>query len=296
MKLERDGAVETFWFMVTGAPFEYEHHKRVILTLEDITEILDLRRIIPICSHCRKVRDDARFWRSVEDYFHRYTGTRFSHGICPDCLLRYYPDMVEEGIDENDSSGNKPKIRRHEPLTATDSSDVQRSAGTGNMTNPIRQKAVIGLSEGDRFRYERVFTQTETLQFGEMTHDYNPVHYDERWSDAKGFSGLICHGLLVGSMICEFGGQVGWLASGMNFKFIKPVYFGDRILCDVTITRIAPGGRSEAEAVFTNQHGEQVGFARLTGLLPQESERVLLKRMIDEGDPDNNLSGVRYDL
>jgi acyl dehydratase len=162
------------------------------------------------------------------------------------------------------------------------------------MANPIRKKAIAGIAEGDVFSYARTFTRMETVQFGDMTHDYNPVHYDERWTEAKGFKGLICHGLLVGSMVCEFGGQVGWLASGMHFNFIKPVYFGDTVRCDVTVTRIAPGGRAEAEAVFTNQHGEQVGFVRLTGRLPRGPERALLGRMVEEGDPDNRLSGERY--
>lgn len=163
------------------------------------------------------------------------------------------------------------------------------------MVNPIRKKAIAGLAEGDSFIYERRFTQAETVVFGDLTHDYNPVHYDERWTGGKGFKGLICHGLLVGSMVCEFGGQVGWLAGGMNFKFIKPVYFGDTVRCAVTITRIAESGRAEAEARLTNQEGEQVGFVHLTGRLPVMSERALLERMVDEGDPTNGLSDERYD-
>jgi 3-hydroxybutyryl-CoA dehydratase len=91
------------------------------------------------------------------------------------------------------------------------------------MANPIRKSAVKGLREGDSFNYKRVFTREDTVLFGDLTRDYNPVHYDARWAGSKGFRSEICHGLLVGSMICEFGGQVGWLATGMNFKFIKPV-------------------------------------------------------------------------
>lgn len=162
------------------------------------------------------------------------------------------------------------------------------------MTDSIREKAVQGLAEGDTFTCERVFTQADTVQFGDMTRDYNPVHYDTRWTEEKGFRGLICHGLLVGSMVCEFGGQVGWLASGMSFKFIRPVYFGDAIRCTVTITRIGRGGRAEAEGVFTNQDGDQVGHVLLKGRLPQEPERALLQKMMDEGDPHNRLSGGRH--
>jgi acyl dehydratase len=97
------------------------------------------------------------------------------------------------------------------------------------MPNYIRQRAIEGLKVGDSFKYSRTFTQEETEHFGDITRDYNPVHYDLRWADAKRFNGLICHSLIVESMICEFGGQVGLLATGMNFKFDKPVYFGDTI-------------------------------------------------------------------
>lgn len=159
------------------------------------------------------------------------------------------------------------------------------------MPNPIRQHAIKGLKTGDSFTTTRTFTGPETSAFGDLTRDYNPVHYDPRWAASKGFGGTICHGLLVGSMICEFGGQVGWLATGMNFRFIAPVYFGDTIRCTLTITQIEENGRAEAEAVFDNHNGRTVCLAHLTGRLPSEPERQLLQRMIAEGDPTNKLSG-----
>jgi len=164
------------------------------------------------------------------------------------------------------------------------------------MPNPIRIRAIEGLKEGDSFSYTREFTKEETGSFGDITRDYNPVHYDTRWTDQKGYKGLICHGLLVGSMICEFGGQVGWLATGMSFNYIKPVYFGDAVNCAVTIKKIEENGRAEAEAVFTNQDGEQVCYAQLSGRLPLTAEQELLKRMIGEDDPFNKLSDEKYIL
>ena len=157
------------------------------------------------------------------------------------------------------------------------------------MPNAMRQRAIDGLNEGDSFIYKRTFNQEETELFGDLTRDYNPVHYDLRWADDKGFNGLICHGLMVGSMICEFGGQVGWLATGMNFKFIKPVYFGDTITCTITITKIEDSGRSEAEAICTNDN-DQVCFAYLTGRLPLDHEREILRLMVEEGDLTNKLA------
>ncbi|MBU0463589.1 MAG: MaoC family dehydratase [Proteobacteria bacterium] len=164
------------------------------------------------------------------------------------------------------------------------------------MANPIRLKAINGLKPGDSFIYQRRFTKKETLLFGDMTRDYNPVHYDERWTKEKGFKELICHGLLVGSMLCEFGGQVGWLATGMNFKFIHPVYFGDTIQCSVTITKIQGNNRAEAEAVFINQDKIQVCSAHMTGRLPMEKEKAILRTMVKEGDPTNQLAEESYPL
>jgi 3-hydroxybutyryl-CoA dehydratase len=168
--------------------------------------------------------------------------------------------------------------------------------GKNKMPNPIRLKAIAGLKQGETFRYQRTFTKEETLMFGDITRDYNPVHYDERWTDEKGFKGLICHGLLIGSMICEFGGQVGWLATGMTFKFIRPVYFGETIQCAVTLAKIEENGRAEADALFTNQDGKQVGAAHMTGRLPIKNEKEILKNMIQAGDPTNKLSEAQYPL
>ncbi|MCF8091382.1 MAG: MaoC family dehydratase N-terminal domain-containing protein [Desulfotignum sp.] len=158
------------------------------------------------------------------------------------------------------------------------------------MGNPVREHVVKGLQPGDTFCFTRRFSQEETRAFGDLTRDYNPVHYDRRWTRAKGFNDLICHGLLVGGMICEFGGQVGWLATGMNFKFLGPVYFGDTIQCQVTLTQIEKNGRAGAKAVFTNQAGRRVALATMTGRLPLDDEKNLLDRMISEGDPTNKLS------
>ncbi len=164
------------------------------------------------------------------------------------------------------------------------------------MPNPIRQKMVAGLKQGDQFVFKRTFTKEETMVFGDLTKDYNPVHYDQRWTDSKGFDGLICHGLLVGSMVCEFGGQVGWLASGMTFKFIKPVYFEDTIQCSMTLTKLDPRGRAEAEAIFTNQNHEKIGHAQLFGRLPLDQDKKILEQMMKEGDPSNRLSEKSYPL
>ena len=151
----------------------------------------------------------------------------------------------------------------------------------------IRKKAIEGLQIGDTFSVSRTFSQQDVMRFAEISRDYNPVHYDERFAKVKNFDGHICHGLLIASLITEIGGQIGWLASGMNFKFKKPVYFGDTIKCEFTITEMDERGRAKAHAVFTNESNTTVLEAVITGILPGPQEKQVMKKMLAEGDPTN---------
>jgi acyl dehydratase len=144
----------------------------------------------------------------------------------------------------------------------------------------IREATVAGLSVGSTFVVKRAFTETEVRHFADMTRDYNPIHFDDRFIAAKGLQGRICHGLLVGGMVTEVGGQIGWLASGIDFRFKRPVYMGDEITCTVTITELQDNGRARAEAVFRNQHGEIVLTAALTGRIPRGEAMEALRRLL----------------
>jgi len=154
----------------------------------------------------------------------------------------------------------------------------------------IRRKAIAGLKQGDSFAVSRTFTEHDTLAFADISRDYNPVHFDDRFAALKTFHARICHGLLVASMLTEIGGQIGWLASGMNFRFKKPVYFGDTIECILTITELDDRNRAKAEAVFKNQQNEIVIESYLTGIVPGVRERRIMEVMTAEGDPTNKCS------
>lgn len=154
----------------------------------------------------------------------------------------------------------------------------------------LRKKAIAGLETGDTFSITRTFSEQDVLNFAEISRDYNPIHFDERFSKVKNLDGLICHGLLVSSLITEIGGQIGWLASGMTLEFKKPVYIGDTIKCDLRITEINEKGRARAEAVFTNKNDITVLEAFLVGIVPGSQERQVMKEMVTEGDPTNKIS------
>ncbi len=70
-----------------------------LIILEDITSlkqalanIKQLTGLLPICSHCKKIRDDKGYWNQIEDYIDRHSEAKFSHGICQECAKKYYPD------------------------------------------------------------------------------------------------------------------------------------------------------------------------------------------------------------
>lgn len=68
-------------------------NRRYIMQL--LSEIKQLRGILPICANCKSIRNDEGFWNKLEGYIAEHTEVRFSHGICPDCAKKLYPDVVD---------------------------------------------------------------------------------------------------------------------------------------------------------------------------------------------------------
>ena len=140
----------------------------------------------------------------------------------------------------------------------------------------IRKRMLAGVEAGDFFTLRRTFNEDDMHLFTGVSHDHNPVHFHEQYAEGKGFTGLICHGLHVGGLVTEIGGELAMLASGMNFRFRRPVYFGDTITCTLTIDEMDDRGRVKCTAQFTNQRGEEVIEGQLFGILPNDEEKKLL--------------------
>jgi FixJ family two-component response regulator len=65
--------------------------------LEDaLSQIKQLRGLLPICCYCKKIRDDHNYWHQLEEYIGRHTDARFSHGICPACFEREVAKLSPE--------------------------------------------------------------------------------------------------------------------------------------------------------------------------------------------------------
>lgn len=83
--------------LVTASPFLYEGNNLVLLVLDDVSEVMRLQKILPICSYCRKIRNDDNYWKSVEEYFLERQNLLFSHSICETCMRKHFPTFPLPG-------------------------------------------------------------------------------------------------------------------------------------------------------------------------------------------------------
>ena len=60
------------------------------------TQVRQLEEMLPICSYCKKIRDDQNYWQQIEGYINERTGSEFSHSICPDCYQRVVIPELEK--------------------------------------------------------------------------------------------------------------------------------------------------------------------------------------------------------
>jgi hypothetical protein len=59
-------------------------------------EVKALRGLLPICSYCKKIRDDKGYWKQIEVYIAANSQADFSHGLCPECGFEHYPDIFKK--------------------------------------------------------------------------------------------------------------------------------------------------------------------------------------------------------
>jgi len=84
-----------------------------VAELEDaLTRVRQLRGLLPICSYCKKIRDDKNYWQQVEQYVGAHSDVQFSHGICPDCYQRVVEPQLDEVMKKQEQPGAPEKKRR----------------------------------------------------------------------------------------------------------------------------------------------------------------------------------------
>lgn len=117
----RIGAEYTYFILLTGRSADHANQREAIeagvddfltkpLDLQEIwmrlrvaerilryaTQVQRLEAFLPICSYCKKIRDDHNYWQQIEAYINERTGSEFSHSICPDCYQKVILPELEK--------------------------------------------------------------------------------------------------------------------------------------------------------------------------------------------------------
>lgn len=70
---------------------------------EALSEVKTLSGLLPICASCKKIRDDRGYWEQIEVYIEDHSNAAFSHGICPECVRKLYPEIADKiGLMDDD--------------------------------------------------------------------------------------------------------------------------------------------------------------------------------------------------
>jgi hypothetical protein len=89
------GGLTGFYYYKTMKA-DKDKSKLIIQLQASLSEIKKLSGLLPICSSCKKIRDDKGYWNQIESYIRQHSEAEFSHGICPECSKKLYPDYYEK--------------------------------------------------------------------------------------------------------------------------------------------------------------------------------------------------------
>jgi hypothetical protein len=94
---------------ITGRKQNEAERNKLILDLQDaLANVKSLSGLLPICASCKKIRDDKGYWSQVESYVQKHSDATFTHGICPDCIKKLYPDLAESVLGNRTEKAPEP--------------------------------------------------------------------------------------------------------------------------------------------------------------------------------------------
>ncbi|QLK26469.1 MaoC family dehydratase N-terminal domain-containing protein [Natrinema zhouii] len=124
-------------------------------------------------------------------------------------------------------------------------------------------------AEGDEYTFERTFDHEDVREFGEISGDQQPIH-----TEPDEVGRLTVQGLLTATLPTKIGGDLNYIARGMELEFVEPVYTGERIRCTVRLESVTERDGYydvESTAVCENEDGEDVMRAEIDGLIPKDA-------------------------
>ena len=88
--------VRSIRYAIERKRIENEKAQVIVELQEALAKVKLLSGFLPICCSCKKIRDDKGYWQQIESYIKHHSEAEFSHGICPDCSVKLYPELYGE--------------------------------------------------------------------------------------------------------------------------------------------------------------------------------------------------------
>ncbi len=104
-KNEVIGVVESFQDITDRKILEQEKERLIAELQTSLEKVKLLSGFIPICASCKQIRDDQGYWSQVESYISQHSEAKFSHGICPTCIKKLYPELSAEILGKAGQDG-----------------------------------------------------------------------------------------------------------------------------------------------------------------------------------------------
>jgi len=103
VKGQADGLTlyRTLRYAIERKQEETEREHLITELQKALAEVKTLSGLLPICSGCKKIRDDHGYWNRIESFISEHSDAEFSHGICPECAQKYFPDQMESKDHES---------------------------------------------------------------------------------------------------------------------------------------------------------------------------------------------------
>ncbi len=94
--------VKAIRYAIERKQLENEKERLILELQESLAKVKLLRGLLPICASCKKIRDDKGYWNQVETYLIEHSEATFTHGICPECVKKLYPEYYDKIRGEKD--------------------------------------------------------------------------------------------------------------------------------------------------------------------------------------------------
>jgi hypothetical protein len=91
-----EGIAASIGFALMRKQAEEERERLIAELQKALSDVKALSGLLPICASCKRIRDDKGYWNQLESYIRDHSEAEFSHGICPDCAKKLYPELYEK--------------------------------------------------------------------------------------------------------------------------------------------------------------------------------------------------------